>query len=380
MVFVDEHLDTGVEDPGPWWTSPIAIGAAVVATIIVAVVVIGSRGGDDAGSDPVATFQEYVTSIESGNIDAILAGPSLPNFDTIQLLEWMTAINADLEFTSCWPLTQDSEGTRVRCSVTYGPDFFYSRVMQHELTTEVTGVVTPDGEARLREWPVPAGLAEAADAFRRWIAYEHPQIEEELFDDQRPDGLRLSSQAGEHHVRYIDDYLAYLADPPLRPREVLERLAAALAAGDPDQLGDLTPNGFALGFEGGEHYLEAQITLGMDPVFSDCRLLEGSILPLIAECRVDMGPDYFYTRLTGTPIVTRVIVDAPRDGSFRVASWPPSEEMWNTEYELLEWIREVAPELEEPMFGQSGWIFEFTAESARLHQEVLQEFLLDRGA
>lgn len=377
MVFVDEHLDTGIEEPSPWWSSPVTIGAAVVIGVVTAVIVIGIGGGEEPGPDPVATFEAYAAHIEDGDIDALLAGSSLPSFDTIRLLEWMAAVNAEPDFTSCWSIGRQGEGDGVRCAVTFGEDFFYSRVMEQELVTEVSGVVTPDASAQLSDWPLPAGVARAAGEFREWIAYEHPEIEQEVFDDDRPAGLRLSSQAGEHHRTLLDGYLAYLADPPLRQDEVFNRLAMALATGEPDQLGDVRPDGFALGFEGGEHFLEAQITLGMDPSFSECRLME-SILPLIAECQVDMGPDYFYAQLVGAPITTRVIVDSPLDGTFQVASWPPSEEMWNAEYELLQWISDVAPELEEPMFGQSGWIFEFTAESARLHMEVLEEFLADR--
>ena len=117
--------------------------------------------------------------------------------------------------------------------------------------------------------------------FRDWIEYTYPEDADLLFDRDHELGLRLSKAAGALHNRHAEEYLAYLADPGLRPAEVLERLASALGEAGPAFQG-LTPAGFATGFEGGEHFLEAQLELQMRPRFSDCRQMEWAILPIMA--------------------------------------------------------------------------------------------------
>lgn len=374
MISTEYRADTGIEEPGPWWRSPFALLVTVVGLLLATVLLIGggsSGSGDQI--DPVAAFRAYATTIETGDIDAILTGPALPGFDDVMLLEWMFALEAQPEFTTCWVMSQTADGTRVQCSVTMGPDYFYSRVLGENLATEVSGFVEPDGRVRLAGWPLPDGVAQAADAFLEWIGYVHPQDEERLFDRNEEAGLRHSAEAGLLHMQHLGDYLAYLADPSLRPEDVLQRLSVALGEAGPDYAG-LEPAGFVLGFEGGEYFLPTQLALGMDPTFHDCEAIDG----LLAACRVSMGETYLYSIISGTPVETTVRVQAPRDGTFQITGWPPTVEMWDAEYSLRSWIRSTYPELVEPMFGPSAGIFLFTEESAQLHMDVLDEYLADR--
>ena len=167
-------------------------------------------------------------------------------------------------------------------------------------------------------------------------------------------------------------------DEPAAPEsapEVMDRIQAAVEAADPVAFENLYWQEDAFGTS----FLDWNLGLGMEPVFSDCAVESSNARATMVACSVAMGEDYFSAVVTGTPADTTLKVQVVEDGGFDVAAWPAPRGLVDAEIEMRAWIREAHPELEDRMFGTDhAGVVKFSKEAGELHALYLDEFLTAR--
>ena len=128
-------------------------------------------------------------------------------------LEWNLALGMDPEFTECSVVASGGSRRAVRCAVSMGEEYFFSRVAGENEGTIVTGSVsTEDGTLTISDWPAPIGLADAENDLREWVRATHPDDVGAMFGADYAGVVRFSKEAGELHAKYADEYLDYLAE------------------------------------------------------------------------------------------------------------------------------------------------------------------------
>ena len=337
----------------------------VIALVAVSVLLIDLRRG--RSPDPVATFRALNAAIAERDLPEETA--ALTRRGVLDRLEWLTALGVEPELTDCAIVTEDGNEFGVRCAAVMGGSHLFSELHGRHDLGSVAGTVD-DGVAAITSWALPDEWAPAERSFRRWMERVEPALASRMFGPTQDSPFRFTKEAGALHRTYQDGYLMNMAAPPATPADILDRLATALDSADPQAHPE--PAGFTIDFEGGEHFLEFQLAIGIDPSFGDCRPDPD---PRIVECRVALGDDYLYSQILGRPVETRVIVEILEDSRFRIASWPPTRQLFEAEYDYRVWVQSVHPHAEAAMFGQSAAIWEFTEASGHLHMLYLSDYL-----
>ena len=95
-------------------------------------------------------------------------------------------------------------------------------------------------------------------------------------------------------------------------------------------------------------------------------------------CKASMGANQFHAIINGEdgPLDLFVTVEG---NVLEVLGWPPTNEVVAAEESLRGWIQGFHPESEDAMFGEIMGVFSFTPESAELHAQYLDEYLLYRA-
>ncbi len=210
MVSTDQRPITE-NQPRPWWMRPIVgLAAFAVAAVAVAAVIFAIGGGEDAADwDPIDVVQTFAKHMRDGDIEAIEAMWTGPMDSNRDFLEWNIALEVKPEFTDCTVTSQAGGKTTVVCTVVDHEDAFYSQLMGPQETT-AAGVVSIDGTFVGTAWPAPEGILEAEREFREWIRLAHPELEDRMFGNDYAGIIRMSREAGELKMQYLDEYLTYL--------------------------------------------------------------------------------------------------------------------------------------------------------------------------
>ncbi|MBT8203041.1 MAG: hypothetical protein HKN74_12375 [Acidimicrobiia bacterium] len=164
---------------------------------------------------------------------------------------------------------------------------------------------------------------------------------------------------------------------PETPAQVMALMTTAIEQADPTQFTNLSSPA-SLGDDGGRDFLEWNLALGLNPVFTDC---ETSAYTTVV-CDVTMGEDYFYSQVLEENLLTTVRVQVAPDGTFDVLSWPDPPGLVLVDRDMRTWIQATHPELEDRMFDNAGFagVLRFSREAGELHMQYLDEYLTYREA
>ncbi len=293
-----------------------------------------------------------------------------------RFLEWNLAAGMEPLFDNCEPVA-GTLVTRVTCDVAMGENYFFSRIAGSNVATTVeVAIDNTTGALGVERWPPPDGLVEAETEFRTWIRTNHPELEDRMFGNDFAGILRFTNDAGELRTEHADAYLSYLASAG-SPAGVMADLIAAVQSSDSSGLPDLAApmNLVNTGF------LEWNLALGMDPVFSDCTLTTGNLTTAVL-CQVTMGEDYFFSRVAGTNVATTVTGSVTNaTGNLTISGWPPPQGLLSAANDYRDWIRTNHPDVEDRMFGNDfAGILLFTEEAGELYSEYADAYLADLAA
>ncbi|MDH3605724.1 MAG: hypothetical protein OER12_01870 [Acidimicrobiia bacterium] len=209
MVTTSERPDTTETTKRTWtrWGFPLIGLAVVAAAVVVAVIAIG--GSSDAPETPTEVMTLLGTAVEEADsaqyADLTVTAPTGQGKD---FLEWNVALGLDPDFSDCTKNAASATGNPVTCDVTMGKDYFFSTVLDENLSTTVSVRVDTDGAFDVQGWPPPFGLTTVEADMRAWIQETHPQLEDRMFGSDYAD-IRFSQEAGELHMQYLHEYLAY---------------------------------------------------------------------------------------------------------------------------------------------------------------------------
>ncbi len=202
-VQTDERPTT-TRKRGPWLA---AAAFAVVIIAAVAILVVQSRPEESViAGEPPGVMDEFVAALHDNDAEAVLALVDAPN---LGFVPWIVALDtSDTEFTGCTRGPSDL----VTCTVTAGPNWFYSRISDDPMVTTFSATV---GTEQLSdpEWPPPPALAPAERAFEQWVEEYHPERYNQMFSFiTELEHINFSGPSGAARTELADEYLAYLAD------------------------------------------------------------------------------------------------------------------------------------------------------------------------
>ena len=168
---------------------------------------------------------------------------------------------------------------------------------------------------------------------------------------------------------------------PDTPAQVMALMATAVEQADPAQFTNLSSPA-SLGEGGGRDFLEWNLALGLDPVFTDCEISSAASSYTIVACDVTMGEDYFFSQVLDQNLATFVRVQVEQDGTFDVLAWPDPPGLVPIARDMRTWIQTTHPELEDRMFDSEGYagVLRFSPEAGELHMQYLNEYLDYREA
>lgn len=194
-----------------WAIALIGFVVAIVA-VVGAVLIVGGDDDVAAPETPAQVMARMATAVEQADpaLLANLSPASLEDGGGRDFLEWNLALGLNPVFTDCELGSTGSTYTAVGCDVTMGEDYFYSQVLDENLLTIVRVQVDQEGVFAVLSWPDPPGLLSVDKDMRTWIQATHPELEDRMFDSTGYGGvLRFSREAGELHMKYLNEYLAY---------------------------------------------------------------------------------------------------------------------------------------------------------------------------
>jgi hypothetical protein len=198
-----EHPSTVEQVPKPRRAGLIAL----LAVVVLAGAGVGTwllvRGDGPTG---IGVIQDYAAAMRADDM------ASVDGFDATTVdggfIEWQIATRAEPVFSDCSEV-DSTLPTTVTCTVTYGPDYFYGRVLGETLTTSIAGRVDEDGVS-IGPWPPPLGLTNADYQFRTWVRDAHPELEDQMWGPPGYLGIKMTRESGELRMQLLDEYLASL--------------------------------------------------------------------------------------------------------------------------------------------------------------------------
>jgi hypothetical protein len=195
--------------PTTRWAIALAGFAVAIVAVVGAVILFGGSDGDVAAPEtPAEVMALLATALEE--VDAVQSTELSPPAGALQpgFLEWHLALGMNPEFSDCANL--GSGVVMVKCSATMGDDFFFSVVLEENLPTTVTVRIDDDyATFDVMTWELAEGLAGVEFDMRDWIRETHPEIANRMFGWGVLDLVRFNQEAGQLHMQYLDEYLAY---------------------------------------------------------------------------------------------------------------------------------------------------------------------------
>jgi hypothetical protein len=189
----------------------VAIAVVAVGFAIYALTIDGDEGAPPVtqpagieGIDAINAFAAAIASDDLANLPGFADGSELDR----GLVEWHAVLQADPVLSECQQ-NPFSEGlVTVRCTVTYGDDYFHNIVTGETMTSYISGRVDAEGIFSGAQWPPPDGLVGAEADFRAWVQQAHPELEDRMWGGLGYLGITMNRDSGELRMQLLDEYLA----------------------------------------------------------------------------------------------------------------------------------------------------------------------------
>ena len=189
---------------GPWLAAA-AFGLAIVVAVAAVVAMQLTDEESLVAGQPPGTLEDFVTAVQDGDAEAavILGGNQL----AAPFLEWIIALDlSGAEFRNC----KLRDSLRTTCSVSAGPNWFYSRIVGHPMWSTFSTRVLDD---RLHNtmWDTPPGLVDADAEFEAWVIERYPERYATMFapaDVFAPGNIRFGTESGLARMELLEEFLA----------------------------------------------------------------------------------------------------------------------------------------------------------------------------
>lgn len=201
-------MQTQHETPSPTRTrGPLIAVAAFASAVLIAVaalVVIQLTEQESlVAGQPPGPLEEFVEAIQAGDTEKVDAMLSISQR---AFPRWLIGLDASgIEFTDCEAMPSN----RIVCSVSMGPDWFYSRIVGYPLQTTFAAQI---GDERILgpEWPTPEGLVEAEAEFEAWVLATYPERYDTMFVEAPfgPENIKFGTESGMARSELLDEFLA----------------------------------------------------------------------------------------------------------------------------------------------------------------------------
>ncbi len=154
-----------------------------------------SDGGSEEGLhawQPPGLLDEFVSALQHNDAESSLA---LVNdsvtFHNHDFIRWLIGLDTSgVEFTDCVPNALETVYTAdgalagrlmdVTCSISMGPDWFYSRITGEVMEAEFSARVFA-GTITIAKFDALSGVAEADREFEAWVEQVYPERYDEMF-------------------------------------------------------------------------------------------------------------------------------------------------------------------------------------------------------
>jgi hypothetical protein len=190
------------------FASFVAIALAVLSVWLVA---SGEDGQDAAaaGVEPGVGLEkvgQYAASLGADDLsglfvtDPVFGGSQYaPDFEG-----WLIGLNIAPELSGCLE-TPTEDWVDVTCVLSFGDEFFFTRVAGYPLTTRLEMRVLSDGTLQGVSMEPPGLLVSIESSMRNWVRESYPDLEDRMFG---PNVALMTREAGELHMQLLDEYLA----------------------------------------------------------------------------------------------------------------------------------------------------------------------------
>jgi hypothetical protein len=188
---------------GPWLAAA-AFGVLAVVAIVAAVALQLTKEESLVAGQPPGALEDFVAALQANDTEAAIAVAAPGAEDGF--VHWQVALDtSDLEFTDCQPVGDIT----VRCTTTFGPSYFYTRLAGEPLVTTFTASIRDGRFVPAPQWPPPEGLVAAERAFEAWVAESHPERYDEMFSEYSLLAhIKFTEASGAARTELAEEYLA----------------------------------------------------------------------------------------------------------------------------------------------------------------------------
>jgi len=194
--------------PRTGWAIALTGFAVAIAAIVGAVILFGGDDDVAAPESPAEILELYAVAIQEVEPGRFAELNPVSDETLDRFLDWQIGLGMNPTFSNC-SIAGSASTSLVACDLTAGGDDFFSTVLGDNLTTTVGAVVDSSGSLVMSAWPAPQGVLDVERDMREWIRLEHPELESEMFGFDYAGVVKFDKTAGELHMQYLDDYLAY---------------------------------------------------------------------------------------------------------------------------------------------------------------------------
>ena len=194
--------------PRTGWAIALTGFAVAIAAIVGAVILFGGDDDVAAPESPAEFLERYAVAIQEVEPGRFAKLNPVPDEFLDRFLDWHLGLGMNPTFSNC-SIAGSASTSLVACDLTAGEDYFFSTVQGENLTATVGAVVDSNGSLVMTAWPDPPGVVDVERDMREWIRLEHPELESEMFGFDFANVVKFDKTAGELHMEYLDEYLAY---------------------------------------------------------------------------------------------------------------------------------------------------------------------------
>jgi hypothetical protein len=183
---------------------------AVVVVVVVGFVVWAMTSGGDGEKTSIERVQDLVAAMRDDDVDKVteLLGDQEPH----NALMWSMGLDAEPTFSECSSTAYGVEADRVTCAVTFGEDYFYSRVLGETLTCTFSAFLVDDVVLVRLGTPLgetPRGVVDVEAAFQSWVRENRPELDDlpmYIWQEYQLGGDAHAS--GELRIELLDEFMA----------------------------------------------------------------------------------------------------------------------------------------------------------------------------
>ena len=186
---------------------------ALIAVVVLALAAAGGwllLSGDDT-TTPTDTMENVAAAMRADDVDEVNAIMSRhAGADQLlwtELMLWNMGLQAEPVLSDCVERGPDTS-TFVVCELVFGEDYFYSQVTGDTLTSTLSANVDDNGILAVSGFPAPSGLRSVENALRPWVEQNHPELYDQMFDEQGYQYIRMDHLSGELRMQLLDEFMA----------------------------------------------------------------------------------------------------------------------------------------------------------------------------